>query len=148
LTQKKGNLTTIAIVVVAICLTATTFAALDTTQILSEIGNVKTVNLSVYTDANCTQNCTSLGDFAVISGCNTSKTVYVKNMGNVPQTLNMTVSNWNPSNASSYLTLTWDQENTVLDAGQIVVANFTLTAVSKTDCLTKFGYLITLTGSP
>ena len=148
LTQKKGTLTTIALIVIGICLTATTFAALEATQILSDITTVKTVNLNVYTDAECTQNCTSLGDFTVISGCNTSKTVYVKNTGNVPQTLNMTVSNWIPSNASAYLNLTWDQENTVLDVGQIVQANLTLTAATKTDALTSFSYVITLKGTP
>jgi hypothetical protein len=73
--------------------------------------------------------------------------VYVKNTGNAAVTLNMTTSAWSPSSASSYITLTWNQTGTVLQAGGVVTAGLTLTVSSSISGITSFSFNITISGT-
>jgi hypothetical protein len=90
---------------------------------------------------------TSLAVGTLNPGATATQTVYIKNTGNVPETLTMTTSNWSPSNANTYLTLTWNRGNTVLAAGASIQATLTLTAASNTGTITTFGCDVTLTGT-
>src|SRR5664280_2122671 len=80
-------------------------------------------------------------------GTATTQTVYIKNTGNIPETLTITTNNWNPTNATSSLTLTWNRQNTILNAGTSIQATLTLTAASNTGSLTTFSCDVTLTGT-
>ena len=144
--QKLGSRAIIAIVAAGIFLTVTAFAALSANQTIPLDGTITAVNLGVYSDSACTQNCTSLSAGTLNPGDSFTKTVYIKNTGNVPETLTMTVNNWNPTSASSYLTLTWNRQSTILNAGQSIDATLTLTAASNTGNLTSFSCSITITG--
>jgi hypothetical protein len=73
--------------------------------------------------------------------------MYVRNEGNVPETLNIAEDNWNPAPASSYITLTWNQENQVLPVGQVVQAVLTLTVSSSVSDVTSFNFDVTITGT-
>jgi hypothetical protein len=73
--------------------------------------------------------------------------MYVRNEGNVPVTLNMAEDSWYPATASSYITLTWNQENDVLPVGQVVAAVLTLTVSSSVSGVTSFNFDITITGT-
>ena len=137
--QKWGKIIVIALVTVAMALIVTTYAALSANQIVPLSGTISAINVGVYSDSACTQNCTTLNVGTLSPGGTFTQTVYIKNTGNVQETLSMTVNNWNPANASSYLTLTWNQQNTVLTAGQSIQATITLTAASNTGTLTSFG---------
>ena len=146
-TQKLPKIATIALVIAAIALTATTAAVLNTSQIVPLNGSITAVNLAIYSDSACTQTVTSLNVGTINPGATATQTIYVKNTGNVPETLTMTTNNWNPSNASTSLTLTWNRQNTVLHAGQSIQATLTLTAASNTNGLTTFSCDVTLTGT-
>jgi len=146
--HKKAALSIVVLVVFSLCLTVVMFAALGESQILPHLGSVKTTNVSIYSDYECTKNCTALCDLVVYPGCNFTKTVFVKNNGNTPELLTMTVDQWNPCYASSYLNITWNQENTVLEPGEIIQAALTLEAASNANSLKSFGYVLTLTGTP
>jgi hypothetical protein len=146
-TQKLPKIAVIALVITAIALTATTAAVLSTSQIVPLNGSITAVNLGVYSDSACTQTVTTLNVGTINSGGTATQTVYVKNTGNVPETLTMTTANWNPSNASSSLTLSWNRQSYVLPAGQSIQANLTLTAASNTNGLTTFSCDVTLTGT-
>ena len=112
--QKIPTAAIIALVVAAIALTATTAAVLSTSQNVPLNGTITAINLGVYSDSACTQTVTSLNVGTLNPGGTATQTVYIKNTGNVPETLTMTTNNWNPPSASTYLTLTWNQQNTVL----------------------------------
>jgi hypothetical protein len=145
--QKYGKLSVILFVAVGIILTVSTLAALSANQNIPLSGTISAINIGVYSDSGCTINCTSLSVGTVSPGGTATQTVYVKNTGNVPETLTMAVSNWNPANANTYLTLTWNQQNTVLNAGQSVQATLTLTAASNCGSLTNFSCSVTITGT-
>jgi hypothetical protein len=146
-TQKIPKIGLISLVIAAIALLATTAAVLTSNQIVPFNGSITAVNLGVYSDSGCTQTVTALTVGPLNPGGTVTQTVYIKNTGNVPETLTMTVNNWNPTTASTYLTLTWNQQNTILNAGSSIQATLTLTAASNTGSLTTFSSNVILTGT-
>jgi hypothetical protein len=58
----------------------------------------------------------------------------------------MTVNGWSPLSASSYLGFTWNQEKSVLAAGQVVTAVVTLSVSSNIGNITSFSNNIIITG--
>jgi hypothetical protein len=146
--QKISKVTAavIALVIVGLFLTLTT-AAILINQTIPLNGTINAVNLGVYSDSACTQAATALNVGALNPGNSANQTVYIKNTGNVPETLTMAANNWSPANATSSLTLTWNQQNTILPAGQSIQATLTLTAASNTGTLTTFSCSVTITGT-
>ncbi len=145
--QKLSKGAIIAVAIVGILLTVTTAGLLSTYQTVPLSGTITAVNLGVYSDSACTQTVTALNVGALNPGGTATQTVYIKNTGTVPETLTMTINNWNPTTASSYLTLTWNRQSTVLNAGQSIQATLTLTVASSTGSLTNFGCDVTFTGT-
>jgi hypothetical protein len=145
--QKLSKGAIIALAIVGVLLTVTTAALLSSNQTLPMSGTITAVNLGVYSDSGCTQPATALNVGTLNPGSNATQTIYIKNTGNVPETLTMTANNWNPTNATSSLTLTWNQQNTILTAGQTTQATLTLTAAANTGSLTTFSCNVTLTGT-
>jgi hypothetical protein len=138
---------TIAIAVTGLFLTMMTAGALNSSQTVPSVGTITAVNVGVYTNSACTNNCTSI-DWGMLSpGGSTTKTIYVKNTGTIPVTLSMTPANWSPSNANNYLTVTWNRANYALAAGASVSAILTLTASSSAGSLTNFSFDVVITGT-
>jgi hypothetical protein len=137
----------IALTVAALALTLTTAAVLSANQTVPLNGAINAVNLGVYSDSECTQAATALNVGSLSPGGTATQTVYIKNTGNIPETLTMTANNWSPTNANTYLTLTWNRQNTVLTAGQSIQATLTLTVAANTGSLTTFSCDVTLTGT-
>jgi len=148
----KINLRLIAIIVLmvlAISLTLTTYAALTTSQTVSSAGGINvSANLSVYSDSAFQNNLTSINWGTPTPGTNVTKTIYIKNTGaGVSLALSMSTSSWNPSNANGPISLTWDQEGKRLNPGQSTMAQITL-AVSPTIVdITSFNVQISITGT-
>ncbi len=145
--KKITSIAVIALSIAALALTLTTAAVLMNSQSFSVGGTINSVNLGVYSDSGCTQTATALNFGALNPGGTATQTVYLKNSGNCPETLTMAATNWIPTNATSSLTLTWNQQNTVLPAGQTIQATLTLTAAANTGSLTTFSCSVTLTGT-
>jgi len=150
--KKMPAVAVIALVATALALTLTTAAVLSTNQTVPlngtvDNGTIDAINLGVYSDSACTQTVTALNVGTLSPGATATQTVYIKNTGNIPETLTMTTNNWNPTNANTYLTLTWNQQNTVLNAGASIQATLTLTAAQNNGSLTTFSCDITLTGT-
>jgi hypothetical protein len=136
----------IALAATGIFLTLVT-AGLIATQTIPSNGTVSAVNVGAYTDSQCTQNCTSISWGTLSPGNSTTRTIYVKNTGTLPVTLTMTNASWVPTTANTVLTLTWNRQNTVLNAGQSISATLTLTVASSTGSLTDFSFNIIITGT-
>jgi len=136
----------IALAATGIFLTLVT-AGLIATQTIPSNGTVTAVNVGAYTDSQCTQNCTAINWGTLSPGNTTTKTVYVKNTGSTPITLTMTTGSWTPTTVNTKITLTWNQQNTVLNAGQSIAANLTLTVASDATSITTFSFNIIITGT-
>jgi len=138
----------ITLVIAASALTAITLATLNLNKNVASSGTITTSpNLGVYSDSGCTINMTSINWGSVGAGSSVTQTVYVKNTGTGSLTLGLSTSNWNPSIASTYLSITWNQQGTQLAAGQQATAVVTLTVSSSVTGVTTFSNTISITGS-
>ncbi len=107
---------------------------------------VAAINVGVYNDQTCTQNCTQLNWGTLSPGDEANRTVYVKNHGTVPATLNMTAADWTPQGADSYLNLTWNRANHKLEAGASTQAVLTLGVSPNVANITSFSFHIYISG--
>jgi hypothetical protein len=102
----------------------------------------------VYSDNACTSPTGNLNWGSISPGDTETATVYVKNTGDSNSiTLSIQTSNWNPTSASHYLTLTWDKQGTVLAPGQSTEATITLTVSSSITGITSFSVQISISGT-
>jgi len=144
--MQKATLGTIIIIAV-VGLVATGISALVATQRVSTSGNINAVGVGVYSNSNCTTVLTNIPWGALNPGGTATQTMYVKNTGNMQETLNMTTSAWNPPSASNYITVSWNQQGSVLAANQVVTAVLTLTVSSSISGITAFLFNITIAGT-
>ncbi|MDD4326515.1 MAG: hypothetical protein PHC63_08845 [Candidatus Bathyarchaeota archaeon] len=161
MTVKKTLLAPLAaLIITAITLTALTAAVLSTQQTIPANGSIQidnnddddnnvvtTVDLDVYTDAQATTKCTNINWGTLNPGDTATKTIYIKNTGNVAQILSMGANSWSPESASSVLTLTWNKEDYNLAAGAIVSATLTLQVAPQTGSLSTFSLNIVISGT-
>jgi uncharacterized membrane protein len=141
----------LTIIVIVMAFSTAVLGVLTASQTLSSSGTVtviSTPNLAVYSDSACTQTLTSINWGSLAPGQTASKTIYIKNTGNVPLTLSMDANGWNPSTASNYMTLTWNRQSSSLAVNQVVSADLTLViSPSINGLVTSFSVNIVITGT-
>jgi hypothetical protein len=136
-----------ALAIVAVLTMTSVLALLSSSRTLSTSGTIRTVNVGVYYDSACTQPASSLSWGNVTPGTSTVDTVYVRNEGAVTMTLNMTSNAWTPSNCTTYMTLTWDEENASVTVGNHVQADLNLTVSPSITGIGAFSFNIVITGT-
>jgi archaellum component FlaG (FlaF/FlaG flagellin family) len=142
--QKITAGTVLAIAVAGMVVTA--LGALVASRKFSNIGNLKAIGVGVYSNSGCTSMVSSI-DWGILEpGGTKTYTIYVKNEGTIRMRLSMTVGNWTPLSASSYISVNWNRDDYLLDPGYVVPANLTLTVSSGISGITSFSFDITITG--
>lgn len=147
--KKIGSGTLIAIALIGTILTVSTAGLVTTTQSVPTSGSItaiSTVGVAVYSDAACTQPLTSVTWGNINPSSQTTRTIYVKNTGNVPETLSMNTNGWSPANSNSYLSCTWSPLVTTIAAGASTSATLTL-AASSNAAITGFNFNVVITGT-
>jgi hypothetical protein len=114
---------------------------------VSNTGTVKAVGVGVYWDQAATNSVSSINWGILDPGSNVNKTVYIRNEGNTASTLAMSASNWSPSNASTYMTLSWNYGGQTVNVNQVVQVKFTLAVSSNISGITNFSFDITITAT-
>ena len=114
---------------------------------LPNLGTVKTMGVGVYWDSGCSNSVTSVNWGTVEPGSTNEVTVYIKNEGNAAETLSSTAENWNPSIASTYMSLTWDYGGQVIDIHEVVQVTLSLFVSETIDGIANFSFDIVITGS-
>jgi hypothetical protein len=139
----------IALILVAIALSATTYGAISVNKSLSTNGSITvTPNLGLYSDSNCTNSLSTIDWGTITPGNNQTRTVYVKNTGTgTSLTLSISTNTWNPTNANGPITISWNQENTRLTPGQSTAAIIRLTSSSSIVDVTNFSVQILISGT-
>ena len=119
----------------------------QTSRTVSNAGTVKAIGVSVYWNSECTNPLSSIGWGMLEPGSSKNVTCYIRNEGNSASTLSMYTSNWNPSNASDYISLSWDYGGQPLNPDEVVQVMFTLSVSASIEGITSFGFDITIVGS-
>jgi hypothetical protein len=120
---------------------------LTTQRILSSSGSVKAINVEVYWNIECTQVVISVDWGIPEPGESINKTIYVKNSGTSPMNLSMSCSGWDPVEAGSYLTLSWDREGAIVDAGEVIPAVLMLSVSPSVTGITDFSFDVVIEGT-
>jgi hypothetical protein len=122
-------------------------ALLITQASFGNVGRMVSINVEVYSDPACTEPVTSLDWGTLTPGENTSKIVYLKNSGNTPIALSMTVGGWDPLEAGSHLSLSWDMEGVSLGEGEPVMATILFSVSPTIKVVHSFSFSIIITGT-
>ena len=109
-------------------------------------GAVKTFGVGVYWDSGCSSPVSSVDWGLIESDSAYNVTTYIRNEGNFATTLFLDVENWNPEDASNYLTLTWDYDNETIDPNETVRITLTLLTSSGMEEITSFSFDIVISG--
>jgi hypothetical protein len=128
---------------VVISLLALTFAMSNIVTLFNH-GTIKTVGLEAYQDANCTVPLVEIPWGTLTPGQSASFAGYLLNTGNANATLKMNITNWNPANASDFMTLTCDSENATLAVRTPLQATFYLQVSDQISGITDFSFDIFL----
>ena len=118
-----------------------------TDKTISNVGSVKAIGVGVYWDENCTSEVSSVDWGTLEPGSGENVAVYIRNEGTSVAGLSMDTSNWSPSNASNYLTLSWDYDGVFLNPDEVVNVTFTLSVSASIEGVTSFSFDIVIVGS-
>lgn len=132
---------------VALSIFGTALSLLQTTRTISNAGSVKGVGVGIYWNSACTNQTSSINWGLLESGSDKTVTVYIRNEGNAPATLSKTTQNWNPSTASSYMTLNWNYAGQTLSVNQVLQVKLTLVVSSTISGITNFSFDTTITAA-
>jgi hypothetical protein len=142
-----GAALTLVTYVLALSLATQVFSANQTSRTLSNAGSVMTIGVGVYWDNGCTDRVASIDWGTLEPGSTGNVACYIRNEGNSVSTLSMTTSNWSPSGASSYMSLSWDYGGQSINTDEVIQVEFTLSVDANIEGITNFNFDITIVGS-
>jgi hypothetical protein len=112
---------------------------------LHSTGTVKGIGVGIYWDSGCTSRVTSIDWGLAEPGTVQNKTAYIKNEGNANVTLTLQTSNWNPTIATTYISLGWTYSNQTILVNQVIQVILRLTITSNVTGITTFSFDIIVT---
>lgn len=111
----------------------------NTNLTVPSLGNIKTIGVEAYWDQN-RENKTETVDWNEIwFGTATNITLYLRSISNYEVILTLKATDWNPSNLSNYLTLSWDYNGQPVNPNEVIKVTITLSVSSSTSLI---NYLI------
>lgn len=132
--------------VAPIILTSLTLGRLQRSTTIGSSGTVKAVGVGVYWDGDCTDQVPSINWGMVEPDSVNNVTVYIRNESNAPVTLSLQAENWSPTNASDYMTLSWDYGGQEVGVDGVVQVMLSLTVLDSVTGVTNFSFDIVITG--
>jgi len=138
----------LVVYILSLCLIGQVISALQSNETISNVGAVKAIGVGVYWDQTCTNTVTSIDWGTIEPGSTLNKTCYIRNESNSASTLALQTSNWNPSNAEDYISLSWDYGGQSMDPDEVVQVTFTLSVSSIIQNITNFSFdiIVSATG--
>ena len=110
-------------------------------------GTTKAIGVGIYQDNKCTDPLVSIDWGVLESGSSKNGTHYIRNEGKKALTLSLYTSNWNPSDSSDYITLSWNYDGQPIDPNKVVQFMLTLSTSAGVEGITSFSFDFTIAGS-
>ena len=150
-TLKTSKYLVVLLTAAAIAVAGLTLAAITVNQGIQSSGTITAgPNVGVFSNSACTTAITSISWGSIEAGNSASQTIYIEDTGGVAMTPSISVSNWSPSTASTYISLTWSSLPSSIGTGvsNAVAVTLTLTVSSSTPTsITSFSNSITISGT-
>ena len=118
-----------------------------TTKTISTVGSLKTIGIGAYWDENLTDKVKWIDWGKIEPGAQNNVVIYFHNEGNSAVTLSQSTSNWSPSVASNYLTLSWDYNGQKIEEGEKLQVTLTLSVSANIAGVTDFDFDIIVVGT-
>ncbi|MDH5596286.1 MAG: hypothetical protein OEY40_06195 [Candidatus Bathyarchaeota archaeon] len=139
-----GRSLTVAVALITLSLAFFSFHSIlgqfNQTLSIGSRGIVKTEGVGVYWDSSCS-NAVSWLDWGTIEpGSTKNVSIYLRNEGNYAVSLSMFADNWYPSDASSYMALSWDYAGQTVDPQDVVQTTLALSTSSGIEGITDFSF--------
>lgn len=140
-------LVALATLALALLFTISILGQLNFKSNIGSHGTVKAFGAGVYWDGNC-NNAVYYIDWGLVDpGLAKNVTFHIRNEGNYPVTLFLDADNWNPENASNYLTLSWDYGGETVSPNENIEVTLHLLASSEIEGITDFSFDVVISGS-
>jgi hypothetical protein len=145
----NSNTVVLGLIMISCLVAGTAIGLLISEQVLTSSGNIVILNLSIktYSDSACTNQINTLSWGTLNQGSHKEITIYLKNSGNVPATLDCSFTGWNPSIASNYITISWNRNGSTIGPGEILSAKFSLDVSDNIVNVSTFSCTTTITGT-
>jgi hypothetical protein len=137
----------LVLVVISASILGAALSAIQANKTISNAGSIRGIGVGIYWDSACTNQTSSINWGVIDPGANKTIRVYVRNEGNTATTLSMAAQNWNPSAASSYLSLRWNYASQTLSVNQVLQIRLTLIVSRTISGITSFSFDITITAT-
>jgi len=134
-------LTVIAVVIVIVLLASETILGqFFSFRLIGSRGKVTVIGVGVYLYADCSGRVDSLDWGSLEPGSVKNTTFFIRNEGNVPSTLFLNTTNWNPITASDFIKLNWDYNGYIIYPQQTTKVTFTLSIAPVTEGIKDFTF--------
>lgn len=122
------------------------FVLLVQRSVVTRVSGIQTIGVGVYWGQNCSNAVSSI-DWGVLYASGVKNTiVYFRNEGQQSASLTMSTTNWIPSNAASYILLTWDYSGRLLKPNEVLKTTLTLSVSSYASNISSFNFALVITG--
>jgi hypothetical protein len=106
---------------------------------------VRGIGVGIYWNQDCTNRVLSFDWGPIEAGLDSTMIVYVRNEEDSAVSLQMTTSNWTPSVASGYITLTWTYSGKTLSTNEVIPIDLNLNVSPTLSGITHFNFDIVIT---
>jgi len=124
--QSRVGIALVSVLTVAVILGGIAIGQMISSARLMSSGLVKSVELGVYKDSNCSEVMSSVGWGIVEPGSQHNASVYIRNEGNTEITLFLNCTGWNPPEAETYMVLSWNYTGQLVMPNQVILVILTL----------------------
>ncbi len=139
----------IALAIIAVIASAAALASITLNVSVPSSGTVTAgPNIGVYSNSACTSAVTSINWGSIEAGGSTSQTIYIEDTGTAQMAPSISVGDWSPSSASSYVTIAWSTLPAEIQPGVsgAIAVTLTCSVVAGTPAET-FSNTITISGT-
>jgi hypothetical protein len=103
------------------------------------------IGVGIYWNKDCTNTTNSLNWGFINPNSYNNLTIFIQNEGNSAASLRLVTSNWAPTNASNYMSLSWNYSGQILRPNEVIPVRLTLTVSPKIVDITDFSFETTIT---
>ncbi|MGD9130287.1 MAG: hypothetical protein PVH73_01775 [Candidatus Bathyarchaeota archaeon] len=111
-----------------------------------EVGEVRAIGVAIYSDSSINDPLSSIDWGNLQPGVNKTIDCYIHNTGNTATVLTLGTDNWNPPEAATYITLTWDYHEETVNIDEVIPVTLTLTISENIQEIAYFFFDITIVG--
>lgn len=145
--KRPTLLTVLMLAIIVVSIAVISAAQYFATYKIPTNGYINTVGCNIYWNVNMTENCTNIDWNEISPDENKTVVVFIHNFGNHDGILSFNLTNWNPENASQFLSVTSNLTDFTIPARAILPFDITLHVAANTTGIEEFSFTITVTNT-